>query len=434
MFSYNSISSIDEMINMICQNKNKINVIKNNLSYNPDYNFVICEIPKLLNEILYDLQILISELNNLKCSNNNLTYVLQETTNQNEDLNMKFNQSQFNNISLEKKLCNANQSINELKQINYNQENYINELLNNQNLYFQYNQNINDNKYPKFRSRSFNINQLNCSNNNNLNLTVDEEQKLNFDYNLNKNSVKNTPRQFQKILNLTDYNTPSTLNQSIYNSTQLSQNRLVHDSYPIDQKRIDRIISKYTDKGNNNFKNNENLKKNKIEKIDKIENLENENFVNNIEMNDKIERVKRIIDKVLKNQKTINKLKEKLGDDFETKIRNGDIDENYLLKVEEALKEIEDKNKTNIKKPIVKNWFRPDFKNVYIPKTQKKFSNNEQNELYNKMVLKKKITDHQYHFKEYPKSWSSSKDYFTNNKSFDKNYKKNTMKIPNIPK
>ena len=88
------------MINMICQNKNKINVIKNNLSYNPDYNFVICEIPKLLNEILYDLQILISELNNLKCSNNNLTYVLQETTNQNEDLNMKFNQSQFNNISL----------------------------------------------------------------------------------------------------------------------------------------------------------------------------------------------------------------------------------------------------------------------------------------------------------------------------------------------
>ena len=52
-------------------------------------------------------------------------------------------------------------------------------------------------------------------------------------------------------------------------------------------------------------------------------------------MNDKIERVKRIIDKVLKNQKTINKLKEKLGDDFETKIRNGDIDENYLSKIED---------------------------------------------------------------------------------------------------
>ena len=113
MFSYNSFSSIDEMINLICQNQNKINVMKNNLSCNPDYNFMIIEIPKLLNEILYDLEILISELNNIKCYNNNLTYVLKETTNQNQNLNMKFNQSHFNNISLEKKLCNATQSINE---------------------------------------------------------------------------------------------------------------------------------------------------------------------------------------------------------------------------------------------------------------------------------------------------------------------------------
>ena len=434
MFSYNSFSSIDEMINLICQNQNKINVMKNNLSCNPDYNFMIIEIPKLLNEILYDLEILISELNNIKCYNNNLTYVLKETTNQNQNLNMKFNQSHFNNISLEKKLYNATQSINELKQINYNQENYINELLNNQNLFTQYNQNNYDNKYHKCRSHSYNINQFNSSRNNNLNLTVDEEQKLNFDYNLNKNSVKNTPRYCQKELNLTDYNIPNTLNQSTYNSTQLSQTTLVHDSYPIDQKRIERIISRYTDKGNNYFKENENLKENKNVKINKIENLENKNNLYNNEMNEKIERVKRIIDKVLKDEKTINKLKEKLGDDFETKIRNGDIDENYLSKIEEALKEIEDKNKTKIKKPIVKNWYRPDFKNVYIPKTAKKFQNNEQNDLYNKMMLKKKITDHQYHYKEYPKSWSSSKDYFTNNKSFDKNYKKNTMKIPNIPK
>ena len=433
MFSYNSFYSIDEMINMICQNQNKINVMKDNLSYQPDYNFIISEIPKLLNELLYDLQILITELNNLKCCNNNLAYVLKETTNHNENLNMKFNQSQCNNISLEKKLNNANQSINELKQINYNQENYINELLNYQNLSAQYNQNIYDNNYPKVRSHSYNIHQFNSSRNNNLNLTVDDEQKLNFDYNLNKNSLKNTPTYFQKSLNLTDYNIPSSLNQSTYNSSQLSQTIPVHDSYPIDQNRIERIISRYTDKGNNNYKENENLKQNKIEKINKIEDLENEN---NNEMNDKIERVKRIIDKVLKNEKTINKLKEKLGDDFETKIRNGDIDENYLLKVEEGLKEIEDedKKKTNIKKPIVKNWFRPDFKNVYIPKIQKKFQNNEQNDLYNKMALKKKITDHQYHYKEYPKSWTSSKDYFTNNKSFDKNYKKNTMKILNIPK
>ena len=52
MLSYDSCNSIEHMLNMIYQNQNKINNLKNNLSnLNSNNNFIQCEIPKFLNEL-----------------------------------------------------------------------------------------------------------------------------------------------------------------------------------------------------------------------------------------------------------------------------------------------------------------------------------------------------------------------------------------------
>ena len=473
MLSYDNDISIDQMINMICKNQNKINNLKNDFNYFcSDMNFIQCEIPKFFNEILFDLDVFISILKNLKCTNNDLS-------NQNNDLYKKLNQSQCDNLSLENMLCNAKQSILELERINQCQQNYINELLNKNNLYNQNNNSLLDDKLVNCEKYFSNLPKTTSIDYDNYNLKCDYEKKLNFDYNIDNNCIKNSPRYFEKLLNLTySYGknmTPNILNQSSVNSTQLSQMNNFPESFNNSEMKSERFISNYNDKGNkiNNINNNmyktieENNKQqdninnsinNKINNNDNINNFNNENEnninelknqttennENNIELKDKINKVNTIINEVLKDEKTIQELKNKLGDDFETRLREGDIDEEYLSKIEQALKEIEEQNKINEtnnnsnykvnKKLNNKNWYRPEFKNPYFPNPQKKFKNNEQNDLYNKIKLKKKITDHQYHYKEYPKAWSSSKDYFTNNKSYDKNYKKNTMKIPNFPK
>ena len=128
MLSYDSCNSIEHMLNMIYQNQNKVNNLKNNLSdLNSNINFIQCEIPKFLNEISYDLEILISILNNMKrCSNNNFV----------------------ENNSIEKMLCNAKNTIKELERVNQNQQNYINELICKNKLCLQCNRPILDNQIP----------------------------------------------------------------------------------------------------------------------------------------------------------------------------------------------------------------------------------------------------------------------------------------------
>ena len=229
MLSYDNDISIDKMINMICKNKNKINNLKNDFNYFcSDMNFIQCEIPKFFNEILFDLDVFISMLKNLKCSYNDLS-------NQNNDLSIKLNQSQCDNLSLENMLCNAKQSIQELERIFYCYQNYINELLNKNNLYNQNNNSLLDDKLVNCEKYFSNLPKTTSIDYDNYNLKCDYEKKLNFDYNIDKNCIKNSPRYFEKLLNLTySYGknmTPSILNQSSLNSTQLTQMNNIPESF-----------------------------------------------------------------------------------------------------------------------------------------------------------------------------------------------------------
>ena len=66
--------------------------------------------------------------------------------------------------------------------------------------------------------------------------------------------------------------------------------------------------------------------------------------------------------------------------------------------------------------------------------TKKKIKDPMKDQMYYKTQLKKAITDKQCHYKEYPRGWNSSKDYFVNNNSSDGRIEKSPMKIPNVPK
>jgi hypothetical protein len=160
-------------------------------------------------------------------------------------------------------------------------------------------------------------------------------------------------------------------------------------------------------------------------------NQELSNNQNKNNLKDKINRIENIIQNALKDENTINKLKQKLGDNFIEKIIKEDATEDYLNKVENTIKEI------NLRKDNKNNFTYNQYSNLKnnnqtnFPK--KKFKDPVVNYLYNKQKLKKEITDNKYNFKEYPRSWISSKDYFVNNNNQNGKIEKSSLKIPNFP-
>ena len=147
-------------------------------------------------------------------------------------------------------------------------------------------------------------------------------------------------------------------------------------------------------------------------------------------MKNKINRVQKIIQESFKDENTLKKLKEKLGSDFIEKITNEKVTEEFLNEVENKIKEINEENKDNIIN-IYKNYSSKSYNsnNIFLPK--KKYKDPILNMMYDKRKLKKENTDKQYHFKENPKGWISSKDYFLNNNSSDGKIEKSPYKIPN---
>ena len=140
---------------------------------------------------------------------------------------------------------------------------------------------------------------------------------------------------------------------------------------------------------------------------------------------DKITRVQKIVMEAFKDEDTVTKLKEKLGDDFEEKLTKAEVTEEYLAQIESALHEINTQNPQRISKRL----------QIAQGVNQKKKSKDiARDQLYYKTQLKRAITDKQCYYKEYPRGWNSSKDYFVNNNTSDGKMEKSTMKITTMPK
>ena len=121
--------------------------------------------------------------------------------------------------------------------------------------------------------------------------------------------------------------------------------------------------------------------------------------------NQKKEIIKTIISEIFQDTNKLNLLKKKLGEDIGEKLLSGNINEKELYKVVKILKK---EQENRLKR---KNIFQ-----------KKKF-----NQPSDKILLKEKLNNKRYNFREFPRGWSSTKDYFINNGTTlikDKRYKK----------
>ena len=119
----------------------------------------------------------------------------------------------------------------------------------------------------------------------------------------------------------------------------------------------------------------------------------------------KKEIIKNIISEIFQDTTKLYFLKKELGEDIGEKLLSGNITEKELYKVVKELKKIQENNLR---------------KKKLFPK--KKF-----NQPSDKILLKQKLSNKRYNFREFPRGWSSTKDYFINNGTpliKDKRYKK----------
>ena len=185
-------------------------------------------------------------------------------------------------------------------------------------------------------------------------------------------------------------------------------------------------------------KNVPNLKNQQYnEMINQIPERENKTEEVKTEMNidDKINRIEKLVQNALKDENIIKYLTIRMGDDFIEKLKQGDVTEEYLNQIEQYIENYnEDEMLMNNNKINSSNSLRKNYKidSKFLPK--RKFKDPKDNDDYNKLQLKKQITDPRYHFREYPRGWNSSKEYFDNNKSSSGKIEKNQIKIPNYPK
>lgn len=203
--------------------------------------------------------------------------------------------------------------------------------------------------------------------------------------------------------------------QPLSNSVQQEQPKTLYKSKtvatPEIQAQTQELYSKYKSQRNKNAP---------------ILQEENSSHDNQPLTTDKITRVQKIVMEAFKDEDTVAKLKEKLGDDFEEKLTKAEVTEEYLAQIENALHEINSQiNPQRISKRL----------QIAQGVNQKKKSKDiARDQLYYKTQLKRAITDKQCYYKEYPRGWNSSKDYFVNNNTSDGKMEKSTMKITTMPK
>ena len=343
---------------------------------------------------------------------------------------------------------------------NTNIPNIVN--INNSNLNnINNNTNINSTNFsPENNSYQYNINNTNNSQkeNNNINPSV-QISSVPFSSNYNSNIVSNNNRNnLEPIPNM---NIPKLIPQNNYDinsneNVKINEPKARDNNYNINNIntdknmiQVDEIISSVPSSNiglninqiSNDLlksKNNPNLKnQNYNEMINQIPEREKNIEKKKIEMNldDKINRVEKLVQNALNDENIIKYLSIRMGDDFIEKLKKGDVTEEYLNQIEQYIENYnEDEMLMNNNKINSSNSLRKNYKidSKFLPK--RKFKDPKDNDNYNKMQLKKQITDTRYYFREFPRGWNSSKDYFDNNNTSSGKIEKNQIKIPNYPK
>ena len=376
----NSSSNNDNMNNNLNNSKQNLNLS----DLNNDNN-----LPNDFNNNIYNPSIISNKNNNNKIPNNN-NYIINSNNNNNENENdniIEVNENDNDNIFTFSEQKRNDPGLNEYNKISVpnNQPN------NNLNIYDNYNKN-----------KDFNNNNNNMGNIGNIN----NQNKIgmdNYDFNKNNkynyidNKDKNLPNN---ILNNIDNNNNNQLNPNDLNTE--NNINIIGQKIPINQNQ----------QYNYNIQRNHKFDKNNTE--NENENRENNDINDNNDNNDnndddlekeKKEIIKSIIAEIFQDTNKLDLLKKELGDDIGEKLLSGDISEEKLYNIAEILKNYQLKNSQ--------------MKNKHY------FTTKKYNQPYDKILLKESLDDKRYNYREFPRGWASTKDYFINNGStFIKNNKR----------
>ena len=431
----NANHQIQDLTLLNKNHENYISELTNQLNINKDKPYlkpysVKCNCPNCQSYVNYNGNFCPIENNSIELEMNSTgRSTLHDKSNKKGDKDIIHIRDNSDNVNLTENEINNNKK---LEKPQFNNQ-YIASLTENNNIRNNNNNNNNSNsnmKNSKNENPNFNTNEsINFSNNIIINkLELNNDQRKNI-INNNKNENNNPLQSINDII---------ISNNNIESGIENSNNNF-EENNNINNKNL--LKSKNPPPLNNNNINNENeLKDNNIineniisEKNENEEKKEKEI----IEIKNKISRIQKIIEICQKKDNISNILKIKLGDDYMEKLMSGEISEENLTQIENTIEEINENEINNLK--INNNnmsnnssfQIRKKYKVNNFPK--KKFKNFKDNDNYNKMQLKKQITDPQYHYREFPQGWKSSKDYFTNNNSGGKIEKYN-IKITNYPK
>ena len=132
--------------------------------------------------------------------------------------------------------------------------------------------------------------------------------------------------------------------------------------------------------------------------MDNNNNYENENDDDLEEQKKEI--IKSIISEIFQDTNKLDLLKRELGDDIGEKLLSGNISEEKLYNVAEILNNYQLNNNKNINS-----------------KKNKYFKIKKYNQPHDKILLKESLDNKRYNYREFPRGWNSTKDYFVNNGS-----------------
>ena len=227
-----------------------------------------------------------------------------------------------------------------------------------------------------------------------------------------------------KIINNNNKNNNySSYNNNNYNYTFKEPTK--NDTLNIDDINRKNININYTNKKNK--RSNENAFDNNL-----INNNKNKNKSSLSQKKKKLEKIndiQKFLNKLYKQPKEINnRFKKIYGEDIEEKLLNGDIDNENLIEMDNILDKIIKmsiwgKDDNNIKKRGASN------------SNDKQNKKRKQNFVYNpvqeKIKLMKSVKDKQAYFREFPRGWYCTKEYFINNGTEINNENLNKYKFNN---
>ena len=334
--------------------------------------------------------------------------ILSKTEKNNEIYNPQNNNDFPNNRN-----NNKTYEYNDNSQNNYGDSNNLNSYKNDSNIPLNY-----GNNFLNYNKSDFTNNSINNNGNSQNNYKA---------YNLNnyKNEY-NTPFSYGN--NFLNNNKSDFTNNSI-NSQRSGYIRKILP------KRLEENPSNFNDKNMKQFLNNrpDNVQNSSVSKSKRFQNLnlqpnnhfplsnnynENQNVIASKENKSqkknktkKINSVQELISKIYQQPRNImGKLKRKFGNDIEERILNEDV-KDFEIK---AINDFIEQNKKNLSREVSPKTNIILARN-YKAKTPKRKFRINYNPIEQKRKLLEQITDKQHHYREFPRGWNSTKEYFINN-------------------